>query len=185
MSPPSRLGRDLVTFECPIKRRGSVRAPLWVPFRHVTDERAAIFPANHTHTRIRTHSSHPLILFHAYFPRLFCLVLAQTHSPPWLKIPRRSDCSLPLEQEVTTVWSMAAEPIASYTPGPGCCLLTGGVLPLRLRGCEGPVFCCFWWKIKHCFLKLARKTWSINIKEKYSLSARSTVRSLSPRLNNY
>lgn len=73
---PSRLGRDLVTFECPIKRRGSVRAPLLVPFRHVTDEQAAIFPIlNHTRsdTGTPTHSSHPLILFHAYFPRLFCL----------------------------------------------------------------------------------------------------------------
>lgn len=50
VSPPSSLGRDLVTFECPIKRRGSVRAPLWVPFRHVTDERSAIYPCEpHTH----------------------------------------------------------------------------------------------------------------------------------------
>lgn len=95
--------RDLVTFECPIKRRGSVRAPLRVPFRHVTDERTAIFPMNHTHSH-----GHALLPPSYSFscllpPRLFCLFFTQTHSPPWLKIPHRSDCSLSLEQEVMTV----------------------------------------------------------------------------------
>lgn len=40
------LGRDLVTFECPIKRRRAVRAPAWVAFRHVADEQAAVVPVN-------------------------------------------------------------------------------------------------------------------------------------------
>lgn len=33
---------------------------------------------------------------------------------------------------------MAVETIASYTPEPGCCLLTERVLPLSHKGSEGP-----------------------------------------------
>lgn len=64
------LGRDLLTFECPIKRRRRVRAPARVPFRRIADEQAAAV----SECRTLAPSSHPLVLFHAYFPRLFCLI---------------------------------------------------------------------------------------------------------------
>lgn len=56
------LGRDLVTFECPIKRRRPVRAPAWAPFRHVADEQASAVPVN------AAPSSHPLVLFSCLLP---------------------------------------------------------------------------------------------------------------------
>lgn len=48
------LGRDLVAFECPIKRRRWVRAPAWVLCRHVADEQAAAVSTNPVHLRAHT-----------------------------------------------------------------------------------------------------------------------------------
>lgn len=74
--------RDLVTFECPIKRRGSVRAPLRVPFRHVTDEQAAIFPVNRTHSHANTFLPPPDSFSCLLPPSVLPVFFAQTLSPP-------------------------------------------------------------------------------------------------------
>lgn len=95
--------RDLVTFECPIKRRGSVRAPLRVPFRHVTDEQAAIFPVNRTHSHANTFLPPP-DSFSCLLPPSVLPVFLHKHSLlPGKRSPTDLIAALPLEQEVTTV----------------------------------------------------------------------------------
>lgn len=78
------LGRDLVTFECPIKRRPSVRAPR---LSSVQARRWWAGCCRYCEPCTLTHSSHPLILFHAYFPRLFSLVFRTNTLPSMVKDP--------------------------------------------------------------------------------------------------
>lgn len=149
--PPSRLGRDLVTFECPIKRRGWVYPP----------------PPNHTHSPKRMPLP-PSKFFLMHSSPVCSASFPHKHPPLWLKStstphppttphPRRPDYSLSVEQEVTTVWSIAARPVASDTLGPGrSVFINRGGSPTLRRPTTIPMFCYFfWWKIKHCFLKLA------------------------------
>lgn len=75
------LGKDPVTFECPIKRRGTLRAPAWAPFRHVADEQASAVPVNPARLHLP-----PTLWFFFMLTSSVCsasfFFFALTHFPP-------------------------------------------------------------------------------------------------------